>query len=174
MLNYKKSFSNLKSSMDKPISDFSSDSKLSESLVFIENQITLADANIAAGKLHQAHLDLEEVRKEWLVAFERNNVGILAVYMTQFHDIMELAAEYDYENIDYIELSKICNDLNESWSVVEDLKVGFSGSDLEDYNRKVQVERENIDVFCSAVSNKENNLEDLSSKLKKDFIIVYL
>lgn len=174
MRNYENSFLELKSNMKTPISDFKNDADLKKSISFIENQMYLAREQINSDNLHQAHLELEEVRKEWLDVFERNNVGVLGMYMTQFHDIMELAAEHDFKNTNYIELEKVCIDLNQSWSTVETTKVDLTGDKLVDFNSKVKLERENIENFCNGVLAKNDNLDDLSSKLKKDFISVYL
>jgi len=83
-------------------------------------------------------------------------------------------------------LNKICLLLNESFKKIEDIKV--SDSDLKidkdigylvdprvDFEHMIFIERENIDNYCNAVKKSEfSKLKDLSSKLKKDFISLYL
>jgi uncharacterized protein YneF (UPF0154 family) len=172
MENFDESFKKFKQEyIHNPISDIKNIEAWQDSLQLISSKSKEAKDYIDNNNLSQAHLELEEIRNEWKRVFEREEISILGILMTDFHDKMEIAIELAKDK-DLQELLKICSKLDESWKAVEDAKVDFSGEELKDYNLNIQNERENIDNFCNNLESE--NLDELSSKLKKDFISVYL
>jgi len=55
--------------------------------------IVLLKDKIYTGELKQAHLDLEKVRPIFQDILKRNNFSLLAVYLVDFHDVMEKVIE---------------------------------------------------------------------------------
>lgn len=159
---------------NNPIKPYNADQEWSTSLDKINTLIIQASELIGTNELHEAHLQLEEVRQEWQNIFKRNDVSMIGFYMTEFHDVMEKAVDGS-ENPNFYELNDICTELNEKWAQVESVNLELSGDKINDYNNKKETESNNLKKFCDAVSTKDDSkLVELSGKLKKDFISIYL
>jgi len=171
MNNFEKSFDEFKFNYEKnPIDDIKDVKGFENSLNLMSDHINKARVNLDNGNLKDAHVDLEFIRNEWQRVFDSNQISMLGVLMTDFHDKMEIAIDSDGKSID--EMNNLCVELDKSWIKVENAKVDFSGDELNDFSLKVQEERANIDDFCSNLES--DNLDELGSIMKKDFISVYL
>lgn len=173
IINYEKSWSDFYSNYLKTsIQPYGLDDQWATSLNDINKNLLDAKELIRINKLHDAHLKLEGIRAIWQDVFERNNVSMLGFYMTQFHDIMEQAVDSS-QTADFEKLDVICKQLDEAWIKVENLNADVK--DHDDYANKILIERNDVKVFCENVAQRDSkNLNDLSDKLKKDFISVYL
>lgn len=157
-----------------PISPYSNDLDWTKTLDSIKSIVDKASVLISDNKLHEAHLELEKVRQEWQVAFERNHVTMLGFYLTEFHDLMESALS-QADSKDYDALKVTCEKMKVSWQSVKDTTVDFTGDALADYNAKVTKEDLTLQSFCSAVDLKDDaRLKTSASELKPGFIALYL
>jgi hypothetical protein len=159
---------------NSPIKPYSDDKNWENSLDIIQGHISSADDLINQNKLKDAHVKLEEIRKEWQNIFTRNNVTMLGFYLTEYHDLMEKAIEESDEK-DYVSLVETCEKLNSAWGNVLSTQVNLGESDLLEYNTKLVDNTNNLKKLCDAVANKDDNsLKEASGKLKGLFIPLYL
>ena len=66
------------------------DDKFAPDLARVAGMLARANALVRTGDLHQAHLDLEQIRPVFQEMFKRNGFSLLAVALVDFHDAMEL------------------------------------------------------------------------------------
>ncbi|MFA6073631.1 MAG: hypothetical protein WC758_05950 [Candidatus Woesearchaeota archaeon] len=163
-----------KSYATKPIVPYSKDLKWKQSLDSMNSSIYEAKLLIESNKFIDAHYELENIRKEWQVVFQRNNVTMLGFYLTEYHDVMEIAIdEADAEKYDELEIT--CDKLLMLWQNVDSIKVQFSSDDLLDFEEKKKANSINLQELCSATKNLDIIvIKDKASNLKRLFVSLYL
>ena len=140
------------------------DANLNTDLNNISSMIVLLKDKIYTGELKQAHLDLEKVRPIFQDILKRNNFSLLAVYLVDFHDVMEKVIEAaDAKNAKWVIESYV--EADEKLKAVEEVM-----NDSE-----IQAIRKNLDAVKSlAEQNNMETIAETAANLKSSFVKVYL
>jgi len=140
------------------------DNQFNADLVRVSQMIAAVDDEVHSGDLHQAHLDLEQVRPVFQDIFKRNGFSMLAVALVDFHDTMELVLDAANEK-DAEEVVVLYPQVDDKLKVVE-----AAANDAE-----IQLIRTNLDsLLALAQTGQVEQLPDQANTLKSSFVKVYL
>lgn len=140
------------------------DARLNPDLARVAGMLTSANDLVRSGDLHQAHLDLEQVRPVFQDLFRRNGFSMLAVALVDFHDAMELMLDAANAKNPGA-LAALYPQVSEKWKAVE----------TEANDAEIQAIRKNLDdLFGLAKDARSDQLPAKGEELKSSFVKVYL
>ncbi len=164
---------------DAPPEQFAKDSRWQADLATITGYIEIADLQLGAGKLQQAHGALEPVRHIWLEIRQRNGVPWFGDELARFHDAMEPVVQLATAGVTERgigELAAEVANLTHAWQKVQEF--GFAPRSTE---RRKQL-GEMMASETQAVANLEKatgardygNIGPLALAVKRAFAALYL
>lgn len=140
------------------------DGQLTADLARVAGMLTGVGDLVRTGDLHQAHLDLEQVRPVFQDMFKRNGFSLLAVALVDFHDAMELMLDAANAR-DPGKVGTLYPQVSEKLKVVE----------AEQNDAEIQAIRKNLDgLFDAAKDARADQLPAKGEELKSSFVRVYL
>jgi hypothetical protein len=140
------------------------DQKLVADWARVSEMFINVNSSVRSGDLHQAHLDLEQVRPVFQEIFKRNGFSLLAVTLVDFHDAMELVLDAA-NNHDASKVIALYPQVSEKLTAVEE-----QANDPE-----IQAIRNSLDqVLLTAKGANPDQLATQAEALKGSFIKVYL
>ena len=140
------------------------DSQLAADLKRVAGLFASVNDKVRTGDLHQAHLDLEQVRPVWQDMFKRNGFSMLSVALVDFHDAMELMLDAANAK-DATKLTALYAQVSDKLKAIE----------AESNDAEIQAIRKNLDDLAALA--KDARLGELPAKgeaLKSSFVKVYL
>jgi hypothetical protein len=164
---------------DAPPEQFAKDHRWQADLATMTGYIEIADLQLGAGKLQQAHDALEPVRHLWLEIRQRNGIPWFGDELTRFHDVMEPVVQLAVAGVRESSVGAFeakLGDLSKAWRRVEEF--GFAPRSME---RQKQCE-EMMAAETQAIANLEKatgardygNIGPLALAVKRAFAALYL
>lgn len=140
------------------------DAALSADWLAVQGLLTAVEPLVRKGDLHQAHLDLEQVRPVFQNLLKRNGFSMLSVALVDFHDSMELMLDAAQAG-DVQKITDLYPTVSDKLAAVE-----AQANDAE-----IHAIRQNLDaVLGMAQQGRRDGLPSLGDKLKSSFVKVYL
>jgi hypothetical protein len=141
-----------------------SDARLKTDLARVAQMLAQVEPLVRKGDLHQAHLDLEQVRPVFQDVFKRNGFSLLAVSLVDFHDAMELILDAANAK-DAFKLISLYPQVSEKLKAVE----------AEANDAEIQTIRKNLDDLHALAANQQTaTMPTKADELKSSFVKVYL
>ncbi|MHB9019550.1 MAG: YgaP family membrane protein [Minisyncoccota bacterium] len=140
------------------------DSKFNSDLLTINNIILGLKEGVYSGELVLIHKDFEAIRPIFQDILKRNNFSMLAVYLVDFHDIMEKIIDVA-DKKDAAGVIAVYPEVDNSLRVVE----------AEANDPEIMAIRQNLEnLLASAKNGEAEALSKKAADLKSSFIKVYL
>ncbi len=140
------------------------DAQLETDFAAVGKILSDVDPLVRSGDLHQAHLDLENIRPIFQGVFKRNGFSMLSVALVDFHDAMELILTAANAK-DAAKVMALYPEISEKLKVVE----------AEANDDEIKAIRAALDdLLAAAQSTQPDALPAKSETLKGSFVKVYL
>lgn len=144
--------------------DLKGDAQLEPDFTAVGAILTAAEPLIRSGDLHQAHLDLEQVRPIFQGVFKRNGFSMLSVVLVDFHDAMEL-----------ILTAASAKDAAKAAALYPEISDKLKAVEAEADDDEIKAIRAALDdVLAAAQSAQLDALPAKGDTLKSSFVKVYL
>ena len=140
------------------------DAQLAADLQAVAQMVQQVEPLVREGDLHQAHLNLEQVRPVFQNILKRNGVSLLAVALVDFHDAMETVLDAAAAQ-DSAKILALYPGVSEKLQAVE----------AAENDAAIQAIRQNLEaVKAAAQQGDTGNLGAKADALKTSFVKVYL
>lgn len=140
------------------------DAQLDADLQAVATMIRDVEPLVRTGDLHQAHLDLEQVRPVFQGILKRNGVSLLSVALVDFHDAMETVLDAAASQ-DSAKILALYPGVSEKLQAVE----------AAENDGAIQAIRQNLEAVKAAAEHGDTaNLGAKADALKASFVKVYL
>lgn len=140
------------------------DAQLDADLQAVANMIRNVAPLVRTGDLHQAHLDLEQVRPVFQGILKRNGVSLLSVALVDFHDAMETVLDAAAAQ-DSAKILALYPGVSEKLQAVE----------AAENDAAIQAIRQNLEAVKAAAQQGDTaSLGAKADALKASFVKVYL
>jgi hypothetical protein len=140
------------------------DDKLNRDLTNVLQMITSFKEIVYSGDLKKAHLDFEQIRPIFQDILKRNNFSLLAVYLVDFHDSMEVLIEKS----DKKDAAGVLAAYSDSDGKLKSVEQEANDDEIKAIRTKLE------ELIALAKDGKTGDLSKKAADLKSSFIKVYM